>query len=564
MIVENLSLILILIVIFFWFVRQIKANLFYLYLWQLKNYHIGRFNAHFETNAGKRIFGISFFVKLFFCLTALSFILCSIIYHFSYDKIQVLSGTIQLFTAISGLFIIAEGLYSIKSLALKQAKKPEQTKKMMFLTSVVFLITLIFLIFISKEFLIATKIKTADLLYMVFLFFAFDLLTIVIVSIVVVFFQPLTVYIRNQTLAKARRKIKGLDNLLVIGITGSYGKSSTKEFLRVILSETFSVVSTVKNQNSEIGISECILRDVSEDHEIFICEMGAYNKGGIKLLCNIAQPKMGILTGIGNQHLSTFGSQKNIIKTKFELIDSLPNEGVAILNWDSEYIKNNLSRNDITVLKSSINKEQDIWAEGVKNDDNGMTFDACFKEGERIHIKAGIIGNHHLSNLLLCIATAKKIGMSSEEIANGCSRITLDISGMKIEKTEYGFSAINSSYSANETGVLSHLDHFESLMPPGKRIIVMPCIIELGGDAKRTHFEIGKKIAKTCDMAIITTRDYFKDIKKGAQSVRSDYNIVCIENPDKILEIIKEKAISGIVLFEGRSSSRLINTIFKK
>ncbi|MCK9578310.1 UDP-N-acetylmuramoyl-tripeptide--D-alanyl-D-alanine ligase [bacterium] len=565
MITETLILVFSYIVLIFWIAKQIKTDFFWLYLWQLKNYHIGRFNAHFDTDAGRKIFGISFFVKAFFCLISLSFILCSFLYGFSYDNIEFLSNTIYIFISASVVLMIIEGMHSLKSLFLEQSKKPEQTKKMIFLEAITFLVLLVFLIFIFQQFLLTRAIGLTNALHLVFLLFSFDLLSMVIISSIVLFFQPLTVYLRNKTLSKARSKINSLKNLLVIGITGSYGKSSTKEFLKIILSESFSVVSTVKNQNSEIGISECILRDVSSDHEIFICEMGAYNKGGIKLLCSIAQPKIGILTGIGNQHLATFGSQENIIKTKLELIDNLPSEGVAVLNWDSEFVKDNFKDRKISTLKCSTEIHEDMWAEGVKNSDSGLIFDACFKNGERIKIKTGIIGNHHLSNLLLCIAVAKKLGMSSEEIANGCEKITAKISGMEIEQTKHGFSAINSSYSANRVGVLSHLDHFKDIITTGKKILVMPCIIELGRDAKKTHYEIGKKIAKSCDVAIITTSDYFEDIKKGAQSeCMKDYNIICIENPNKAFDIIKQRIDGGVVLLEGRSSKNLVNKIFEK
>jgi len=553
------------VILLFWFLRQSKANLFWLYLWQLKNYHSGRFIAHFDTDAGKSIFGIAFFVKLFFCLTSLSFILCAIIYNFSYDEISVLSNSIWLFISMASFFILAEGIYSIRGFLLNRIKKAKSTKKIIFLTTIVFLISLLFILAIAKNFLFGIDIGVTDFLYLTFLLYAFDLLTPSIVSLIVLLFEPATVYLRNKTLGRARDKIKSLNNLLVIGITGSFGKSSTKEFLRIILSESFSVVTTIKNQNSEIGISECILREVTDSHEIFICEMGAYNKGGIKLLCSIAQPKIGILTGIGNQHLATFGSQKNIISTKFELIDNLPSEGLAVLNWDSEFIRDNFKRDEIASLKCSTSKHEDIWAEGVKNDEDGLIFDACFKNGQRIKIKTGIVGKHHLSNLLLCIAVAKKLGMSIEEIANGCEKITSEVSGLKTENTKYGFSVINSSYSANKIGVLSHLDYFRDLIVAGKKILVMPCIIELGSEGKKTHYEIGKKIAKSCDIAIITTKDYFEDIKKGAQSeCMKDYNIICIEDPQKVFEIVKQRIEGGTVLLEGRSSSILINKFLEK
>ncbi|MCK9393667.1 MAG: UDP-N-acetylmuramoyl-tripeptide--D-alanyl-D-alanine ligase [Candidatus Paceibacterota bacterium] len=565
MLVENWYLALLgIAILLFWIIRQLKANFFWLYLWQLKNYHVGRFLAHFDTESGKKTFGIIFFIKLFFCLTCLSFILCAHFYGFSYEKMPILAQPIWLFIFMASVLIVLESIYSIRAFLLNRIKKAKSTKKIIFLSFIVFAISILFTITIGKNFLIETNIGITDFLYLIFLLYLFDLLTPSIVSMIVLFFQPLTVYLRNKTLILARKKIKSLNNLLTIGITGSYGKSSTKEFLKIILSESFSVVTTVKNQNSEIGISECILREVTSSHEIFICEMGAYSKGGIRLLCKIAQPKIGILTGIGNQHLATFGSQENIISTKFELIENLPKEGLAILNWDSELIRDNF-KGDIANLKCSASKHEDIWAEGVKSDEQGLVFEACFKNGQRIKIKSGIIGRHHLSNLLLCIAIAKKIGMSNEEIANGCEKITSDVSGFKVETTKYGFSVINSSYSANKIGVLSHLDQFKDMITSGKKVLVMPCIIELGADGPKTHYEIGRQIAKSCDVAIITTKDYFKDIKKGAQAeCMKDYNIICIEDPKKVFDIANQRIDGGILLLEGRSSADLIKKIFEK
>ena len=177
--------------------------------------------------------------------------------------------------------------------------------------------------------------------FLVFWLLIFDILTPAIISAIVLIFQPISVFEKYRLIKKAKNKRKKFSNLLVIGITGSYGKTSTKEFLYTILVEKFGkdkVLKTKEHQNSEVGISNCILKELNETYEIFIVEMGAYNIGGIKLLCNIAQPKIGILTGINEQHMATFGSQENIIKAKFELINSLPEDGLAILNWDNNFI----------------------------------------------------------------------------------------------------------------------------------------------------------------------------------------------------------------------------------
>ncbi|GAI48689.1 unnamed protein product, partial [marine sediment metagenome] len=148
-------------------------------------------------------------------------------------------------------------------------------------------------------------------------------------------------------------------NLLVVGITGSYGKTSTKEFLATVLSKRFNVLKTKEHQNSEIGISRCILNELKPEHKVFIVEMGAYGKGGIKLLCDIAKPKIGILTGMNEQHLALFGSQENIIKTKYELIENLPSDGMAIFNGNNKYCSELYGKTNISLKKIT---NYDIWA----------------------------------------------------------------------------------------------------------------------------------------------------------------------------------------------------------
>jgi len=306
-----------------WFIRETKAILFWLYLWQLKEYHIGRFLDHFQTEKGRQLLlNKLVFLKIFLLLLSLAL---------SYDNWPIQVDYLIDLLLLSLIFILF-GLYFLESFKVfkdfleKTIKKPVWTKKSLFLTSIS-LIPVIALFLV----LLFGNIDTFSAML------AFDILTPAIVSVIVLFFQPFAVLGRNQIIKKASEKRAQFQNLLVIGITGSYGKTSTKEFLATILSERFKVLKTAEHQNSEVGISQCILNDLKPEHEIFICEMGAYNRGGIKLLCDIAKPKIGILTGINEQHMAIFGSQKNIVKGKYELIESLPEDGLAIFNGDNEY-----------------------------------------------------------------------------------------------------------------------------------------------------------------------------------------------------------------------------------
>ena len=303
-------------------------------------------------------------------------------------------------------------------------------------------------------------------------------------------------------------------------MTGSYGKTSTKEFLATILSEKFRVLKTKEHQNSEIGIAQCILDELSFQHEIFIVEMGAYNKGGIKLLCDIIQPKIGVLTGINEQHMATFGSQENIIKTKYELIESLPHDGMAFFNAQNKYC---LELYGKTIIKKRLYGQ-----------------DAVSPDAE---------------NLVGAKAVAKELGMSDEEIAKGCANIK---PWPQIQKGINGINIIDATYSANPNGVMADLEYLTLRFPQGKKIIVMPCLIELGKASKEVHQRIGKKIGEVCDLAIITTKDRFSEIQAGAP------NAVFIENPKEIVEKIKTFCGPGdVVLLESRVPGRLVNLLIK-
>jgi len=555
-------------VLFFWFLREVKATLFWTYLWQLKNYHIGRFLAHFDTYKGRRLINNPGLLLKYviFVLLLLAMGSGTYIYPEPFGSYLMKYG-VYVISVIPLLFLvyIAEGLAALLQMFRKRIVVPQITSKISFLLPVIFIplgiITVVFARLFTSDYLNPTKWISFDLVPFAMTILAFDILTPLIVSAIILLLQPLTVLMRNRIIRKAIKKRKSLENLLVIGITGSYGKSSTKEFLKFILLNEFKVVSTEKNENSEMGISECILNEIKEEHEIFICEMGAYNRGGIKLLCDIAKPKIGILTGINNQHLATFGSQKNIVKGKFELIDSLPLEGLAALNWDSELIKDNF-KSEIASIKYSVSEHQDAWVENIKGGKEGISFTAVFRTGESLPLSININGVHNISNLLAAIVIAKKLGMDLENIAARLKEMTPAIGGMRLQKFN-GSDVVDATYSSNWNGIVSHLDYLKNW--EGKKIMVMPCLIELGVEGKETHRKIGKKIGEVCDLAIITSKDYLSDIVKGAaESGMKKENIIFMENGEKIFKKLESFAGEGdVVLLESRVPVKLINKLLK-
>lgn len=530
------------IVSFFWIFREAKYILFWVYLWQLKEYHVGRFLDHFRTDKGKKLLLspiLSAKIILLFLILAsealfgLSFLVLFIIYIF-------------------------ESAVFLRSIFIKEVKRPVKTFKTIFLLVVSYVITGFFILWASL-----TAIKEAQLiLWLLF----FDILTPLIISAVVLIFQPLFVLVRNNILKNASEKIKGFKNLTVIGITGSYGKTSTKEFLTTILSKKFKVASTSKHQNSEVGIAKCILNDLTGEHQIFIVEMGAYKKGGIKLLADMVKPKIGIVTGVNEQHMALFGSLENLLSAEGggELAESLPKNGTLIVNGDNKYCLDLLMRSSNLPPNrekkySTHNKtiDSDIWTEEITVKKDSISLVAVDKNKNLASFTVNVLGGHNVLNLLGAILASSELGMSFEEISDACKNIKQEQAGMILKKGRLGVDIIDSSYSANPDGVFADLDYLSIFT--NKKAIIMPCLIELGLKSSEIHQKIGRKIGEVCGLAIITSKDKFENIKKGAiEAGMKPGSILLCDNPDEIATITSLFCKQGdAVLLEGRVPSKL-------
>lgn len=263
-----------------------------------------------------------------------------------------------------------ESLKTLLDFYKKRLKKPVITKKTLLLIISSFSLEILFILFIFTK----TEINVRSPIY----FLAADLLVPLLVSLIVLGFQPLTYLIRKKTILKATEKRKKFPKLVVIGITGSYGKSSTKEFLFEILSEKYRVLKTKRNINAEIGIAQTILNELSSKHQVFIAEVGAYERGKIKEVSKMIGHKIAILTGTNEQHMATFGSQENIIKAKNEIIDYLAAKGIAIT-------KDNLS---------------------LKATDIRIEKEYVFFKVNNVDFKVNMLGGHNIDNILLEIGRA--------------------------------------------------------------------------------------------------------------------------------------------------------------
>lgn len=525
------------IFLLFWIFIQIKGILFWTYLWQLKEYHKKRFFDHFRTTRGRKIFlNLSFGTKAFLVILIGIF---RIVFFF------YLAFVFYFFEFLRFIFLLYPK---------KRVKKPIWTWR----AKIIFGLSMLTFL------LLAVLISYLSFWKIIFWALIIDLLGFLVVSFWVALTQPLSHLFQYFLLKKAKEKREKFKNLIVVGITGSFGKTTAKEVLAFVLASKFRVLKTEKNINAEVGIAKTILKKL-KDQEIFVAEIGAYEKGKITQVCRVIKPKIGIITGINQQHMATFGSQENIIYGEgFELMDNLPEDGIAVLNWDNEYIKSTLKSkiSNLKIIKYGIkNKEElDIWAERVRVEKEKISFWMATKE-EKVFCEVNLIGAHNVWAILAAGAVAKELGMSLSEIAEILKNIKPSAGAMQLKKGINGIDLIDASYSANPNGVISALDYLK--IWERKKVIVMPCLIELGKASKEVHKKIGKKIGRVCDLAIITTKDRFKEIKKGAEEAgMKKENILFLEDPGKIFEKIKNFCKEGdVVLLEGRVPSKLIELL---
>lgn len=342
------------------------------------------------------------------------------------------------------------------------------------------------------------------------------LILIIAIPIAHFIMLPLEAVIRLKYIYKAKKVLNKMPDLIKIGITGSYGKTSCKYILNTMLSKKYSVCMSPHSFNTPMGITKVVLKYLKPYDQILIAEMGANQVGDINYLCNIINPKMGILTAIGSQHLRTFKSLDNIKNTKNELIKSLEKvNGYAVFNGDNEGAKELYDEANIEKSYTSINNENaSIYVKNIALSENGMTFDMVLDDGV-YPCETKLLGEHNISNILLCACMAKKIGVSSKDIVQAISELKPVPHRLELKTKYKGFKVLDDSFNASVEGAesaLKVLSLFE-----GKKIVITPGLVDLGSMEHSENVEFGKKIAKVADVCIVVNKANRESIKEGLE-----------------------------------------------
>jgi UDP-N-acetylmuramoyl-tripeptide--D-alanyl-D-alanine ligase len=382
---------------------------------------------------------------------------------------------------------------------------------------------------------------------------------------VIYLFSFPTWWIKKQYIRRASNKIQAYKGLIVIGITGSYGKSSVKEFLAHIIGSKFRVIKTPKNVNTEIGVAKFILETDFSDADVFIVEMGAYRTGEIKLICDMVRPSIGILTAITEQHLSLFGSMEHIQQAKYELLRALPKDGYAVTNADNHYCTEFLEELRVekkeTFGTEKVNQPTCLIT-NVKMTPEGIECEGEYR-GKRRKLFAPIIGAHHVYNIAPAVMVGVHLGLSAENIIDAAATIPKNIHG-SIRIYPYGEATIiDDSYNSNPEGFKAALDILSSFPTSRRRIVITRGMLELGERSDELHEQIGGEIAFVADELVVISEDSFLAIKKG---VGDKYRTkILFKNTSKdLLEYISSlEHEPAVILLENRISQVVMEEISK-
>jgi len=518
------------IIIFLWFLSALADYGQFCYIWQFKEYRFDRLRDFRSTLSGKKFFRGWSVTKRPLIYLAL-FLLLPI----NFKALSVTLIAILLIDLIFNLWALGKHNLPRPKLTAKSSAliilslASETVLFFIFFNSIIIFIVLAARWFIFSAWAMAAKFPTgiAKLIY----------------------------------LKIAGNKLLKFNKLMVVGVTGSYGKTTVKNFLTQILGEKYKVIMTPKNINTEIGIAKFILKNDFSDYDIFVVEMGTYKIGEIAAVCKMVKPKIGVLTVINEQHLSLLGDIKNTQIAKYELLRGLPANGLAITNSDNKYCREFLNELKCQVKTFGLRHEYnpDCLIKNISASETAINFTAAIKNDGELRIDAPTIGSHNSLNIAPIILAAQYLDLSQNEIINRCRQLKLP---PKVLQTyTYGQCLIiDDSYNANPDGFLAALD---ILFGYGERrkIVITRGMLELGQSSRSWHETVGKKIGQIADELIIISTDSASHLKAMAGEIK-----ISVEtNPNKLLEIIKNfKNQNCVILLENRLPEKVYQELISQ
>lgn len=353
---------------------------------------------------------------------------------------------------------------------------------------------------------------------------------------------PIEQKIRYYYVHEAKRILLDRDHLIKIGITGSYGKTSTKNILHALLSENYYAFMTPHSYNNLMGLTISIRTLLKPLHEVFIAEMGADHVGEIKELAQFIHPSIAIITAVGPQHLETFGTQENILKEKLQLVEQLPFHGIAILNYDNELIRSYKIENPCRVITYGIHQENvDIRAVDITYSPKGSNF-TIKQKNHSFAVQTCLLGEHNVLNILAAIAAAKALQVSDLAIQEALQRLRYVEHRLEIRNMGL-YTLLDDAYNSNPQGASYAVDVLSQM--PGTRYIMTPGFLDLGNLKRSAHQEYAKRMCSCADVILLVgptqTRDIYDTLVKEQFPLSSIYVLKTTKEAFALLHTLVKK-----------------------
>ena len=362
---------------------------------------------------------------------------------------------------------------------------------------------------------------------------------------------PIEKAISEMYFRDAQRILREHPDLIRIGITGSWGKTSVKFILGTLLSERFPTLVTPASFNTPMGVTKVIRTRLEPGHRVFVAEMGARHVGDIREMCRLVHPTIGLLTSVGPQHLDTFHTQERITRTKYELIDAIPPDGSCFFADDDGIVTGLWEKTEKDKTLTGMDPDRDdVWAEELQVSPRGSRFLLCHGE-EKIPCETELLGELNIRNILLCAGVCLKLGMTGKEIARGIRKLRPVEHRLELKRNPGGITVLDDAFNSNIRGAEQAFRVLKEF--PGKRIIITPGMVELGERETEMNRRFGGMMADCCDEAVLVGRKRAEAIRAGLREKGfPERGIHTVGNLGEAAELLKTLAGAGdTLLFEN-------------
>ena len=430
----------------------------------------------------------------------------------------------------------------------KAKKKLVYTSRVKRLYAVCFIVWWVILIMIESR---TGNVLFADTFPGLFIICAFPLLLPLWVALGGLLAWPIEKGISELYFRDAQRILMERKDLIRIGITGSWGKTSVKFILGSLLSEKYPTLVTPASFNTPMGVTKVIRTQLEPGHRIFIAEMGARHVGDIREMCRLVHPSIGILTSVGPQHLDTFHTLQRVIRTKYELIEAIPDEGSCFFADDDGIVKDLCDKTSKEKYLTGLNSVQDdFWVENIQVSPSGSSFILCTSK-EKIPCETELIGELNIRNIVLCAAVCYKMGLTGKEIARGIRKLKPVEHRLELRHNPGGINVLDDAFNSNIKGAEQAFQVLKKF--PKNRIIVTPGMVELGDQENEMNRRFGQLMASCCDEVILVGHKRSEAILNGLRDEHFDEtHIQVVSSLNDAAVLLKTKASPGdTILFEN-------------